>query len=49
MGRTKISPFPDMIVLVNIKTGERTILEYLLDPYLERLPHAFTESLIITN
>ena len=35
--------FPGMIVLVYIKTGERTVLEYLLDPYLERLTHAFTE------
>jgi hypothetical protein len=44
MGMTKISPFPGMIVLVNTKTGERTILEYLPDSYLERFPHAFTES-----
>jgi len=35
--------FPGMILLVYIRTGKRSLLEYLLDPYMEKIAHAFSE------
>ena len=35
--------FPGVRVVANIHTGERTVLEYLLDPYLTRLSDAMLE------
>ncbi len=35
--------FPGMIVLVYIRTGKRSLLDYLLDPYMEKIAHAFSE------
>lgn len=35
--------FPGVRVVANIHTGERTVLEYLLDPYLTRLTDAMRE------
>ena len=35
--------FPGVRVVANIHTGERTVLEYLLDPYLTRLSDAMRE------
>jgi adhesin transport system membrane fusion protein len=35
--------FPGVRVVANIQTGERTVMEYLLDPYLTRLTDAMRE------
>ena len=35
--------FPGVRVIANIHTGERTVMEYLLDPYLTRLSDAMRE------
>jgi adhesin transport system membrane fusion protein len=35
--------FPGVRVVANIHTGERTVMEYLLDPYLTRLTDAMRE------
>ena len=35
--------YPGMRVLVGIKTGERTVIEYLLYPYFDKLYHGFHE------
>lgn len=35
--------YPGMRLLVGIKTGERTVMEYLLHPYWESLSHGLQE------
>jgi len=35
--------YPGMIVLVNIQTGQRTVLEYLLSPFFSSMDSALTE------
>ncbi|MEE2746724.1 MAG: HlyD family type I secretion periplasmic adaptor subunit [Pseudomonadota bacterium] len=42
-GIMKYSLFPGMQVFVSIHTGERTVMEYLMDPFLGSLGDALTE------
>lgn len=42
-GKLRYNLFPGMQVVANIRTGERTVMEYLLDPYLSRLTEAMRE------
>lgn len=42
-GTRKYQLYPGMRVMVGIKTGERTVMEYLLYPYFDTLYHGFHE------
>lgn len=42
-GGRRYQLYPGMRVLVGIKTGERTVMEYLLYPYFDTLYHGFHE------
>ena len=42
-GNLKYQLFPGMQVTTNIQTGKRTVLEYLLDPFLRSFNEAMLE------
>ncbi|MBI4969400.1 MAG: HlyD family type I secretion periplasmic adaptor subunit [Rhodospirillales bacterium] len=42
-GRWKYYLFPGMRVMANIRTGERTVMQYLIDPYVAGLGNALQE------
>ena len=42
-GTLRYNLFPGMQVVANIRTGTRSVIEYLLDPYLSRLTEAMHE------
>ena len=42
-GNRKYSLYPGMQVVTNIQTGERTVLEYILDPLRDSIDEAMRE------
>jgi membrane fusion protein, adhesin transport system len=42
-GELRYELFPGMQVIASIHTGERTVLEYILDPLRHRMSNAFQE------